>query len=96
MTAPRIRVTIDEVVVSGLPPAEARHAVRALDAHLLTLLADPATRLPLHDTSVPTLRPSPAQPANGQGNAPGSGAHLGRAAAGAIHAAVQTGRGGGG
>jgi hypothetical protein len=76
----RVEVVIDQVVVSGLGPAEARHAVRAMDHRLLTLLADPTTRWPDRDTSVASL--TPARTGSGR---PGE---LGGAAAAAIHAAL--------
>lgn len=84
-SGPHIKVTIDQVVVTGLGSADARRAVRSLDTHLVALFADPATRLPAGDASLALLRPRPA-PARAA-----DGAHLGLVAAAAIHTAVQGG-----
>lgn len=79
--APRIEVTIDRVVVHGLPPGDARAAATALREHVATLAADA-----LADAE--SAAPQWAARARGEVEHDGDPATLGRRVAAATMAAV--------
>jgi hypothetical protein len=80
-----IEIVIDELVVCGLSPDDARAAASALEARLAVLAADPGAKVPARAEAFRRL-PQVAAPAG----APGA---VGEAVAGAVWGAVSAGGG---
>jgi hypothetical protein len=76
MAAHRLEIVVDELVVRGLSPEQARVAATALEAHLTALAAQPGTEIGARAESFRRL-PAVEAPA-------GSPAAVGEAVAGAL------------
>ena len=64
MSAPRVRVTIDRLVLRGVPAGQEAVFVTALESRLAVLAADAATLRGAIGTSIPVARPRlPRRPA---------------------------------